>query len=254
MQNQTEATRNMYGDMLGTSQRIAPDFEWNGFVKRNGGLLIDRNAPKRTVESIGFANQDHRSTKPLIAGSLERKGKLMGKYSTAFYVVTPSKYLHEFKTDDDFSKEPSPENSLYLPDCLIGAVDGVKFNVKGKDLSKGALSKMSMSHEFAFKAHTPQDAQKWHETIAAVAGQTTNERPETSAPTSPVAGSTASDEKYQSMAPSTIGSEGTAAPAYSSGAGEYGSAAPGAGASDIRSAAEKEAAGANHGVGTYDRA
>jgi len=249
MQNQTEQTRNMYGDMLGTSQRIAPDFEWNGFVKRNGGLLIDPSAPKRTVESIGFANQDHRATQPLIAGSLERKGKMLSKYTTSFYVVTRSKYLHEFKTDDDFSKDPAPENSLYLPDCLIGAVDGVKFNVKGKDASKGALaSKMAMSHEFAFKAHTPQDAQRWHDTIASVAGQTTNERPETSAPTSPVGSSTTTDEKYQSMAPSTTGTEETAAPAYSSGA------APGAGASDVRTAAEKETAGVDHGVASYDKA
>lgn len=237
MQNQTEQTRNMYGDMVGNAQRVPPDFEWNGFVKRNQNLLIDPSAPKRSVESIGFANQDHKATQPLIAGSLERKGKMLSKYTSAFYVVTPSKYLHEFKTDDDFSKDPSAENSLYLPDCLIGAVDGVKFNVKGKDASKGALaSKMSMSHEFAFKAHTPQDAQKWHDTIASVAGQTTNERPETSAPTSPVGSNTTTDEKYQSMSPSTTGTEETAAPAYSSGA------ASGAGAGDVRTAAEKETA------------
>ncbi|KXT14728.1 hypothetical protein AC579_6380 [Pseudocercospora musae] len=174
---QAESTRTMYGDMLGNIQRIPPDFEWNGFVKRNIGTLIDPNGAKRTVESIRFANQDHKATHPLIAGSLERK-KMLKRYDAGYYVVTPSKYLHEFKSDDDFAKDPSPENSLYLPDCMIGAVDGVKFNVRGKDTSGNALiNKMGRAHEFAFKAHTPSDAQKWHSIIASVAGQSTNEMP-----------------------------------------------------------------------------
>jgi hypothetical protein len=37
--------------------------------------------------------------------------------------------MHEFRTDDDFSKDPVPETSLYLPDCMIGALDGLKFQV-----------------------------------------------------------------------------------------------------------------------------
>lgn len=159
-------------------------------MKRNIGVLIDPNGPKRAVEHIKFANQDHRATQPLIAGSLERK-KMFNRYDAGFYVVTPSKYLHEFKTDDDFAKDPSPENSLYLPDCMVGAVDGVKFNVRGKDASGNAmLNKMSRSHEFAFKAHTADDAKKWHSVIASVAGQTSNEMPahDDSPAASPVAG------------------------------------------------------------------
>lgn len=175
--SQAETTRSLYGDMTGTVQRVPQDFEWNGFVKRNVGLLIDPNGPKRAVENIKFANADHASTRPLIAGSLERK-KMLKRYDAGFYVVTPSKYLHEFKTDDDFAKDPTPENSLYLPDCMTGAVDGVKFNVRGKDSSGNAmLSKMSRSHEFAFKAHTPDDARRWHSIIASVAGQTSTELP-----------------------------------------------------------------------------
>ncbi|EME49122.1 hypothetical protein DOTSEDRAFT_67999 [Dothistroma septosporum NZE10] len=189
--NQAEQTRTMYGDILANTQRIPPDFEWNGFVQRNANVLIDPSGSKRTVENIGFANQDHSATKPLIAGSLERKSGLLKKYDTSFYVVTPSKYLHEYKTDDDFAKDPTPENSLYLPDCLIGAVDGVKFNVRGKDASGSSIAnKMARSHEFAFKAHTASDAQKWHTVISSVAGQTTNEPPETSAPSSPAVANT----------------------------------------------------------------
>jgi hypothetical protein len=183
--NQAEQTRNMYGDMAANGQQITPNFEWEGFIQRNNNILIDPNSPKRKVENITFANQDHASTRPLIAGSLERKGTMLKRYDAGFYVVTPSRYLHEFKSDDDFAKDPTPENSLYLPDCLIGAVDGVKFNIKGKDASKGAMSKMSMSHEYRFKAHTPADAQKWHDVIYSVSGGATGSAP-SSTPTSPV--------------------------------------------------------------------
>lgn len=197
--NQAESTRNMYGDMSANASRITPNFEWEGFLQRNSATLIDPNGPKRSVENISFANQDHHSTRPLIAGSLERKGTMLKRYDAGYYVVTPSKYLHEFKSDDDFAKDPSPENSLYLPDCLIGAVDGVKFNVKGKDASKGALSKMSMSHEFQFKAHTPDDARKWHDVISSVAGGASS-----SVPSSPaVSSSPTVDQKDSMSSPAT---------------------------------------------------
>lgn len=179
--NQAEQTRTMYGNMTSTAQQIAPDFEWNGFVKRNNQLLIDPNAPPRSMSNISFPNQNHRATQPLIAGSLERKGKLLKKYEASYWVVTPSKFMHEFKSDDDFAKDPAPETSLYLPDCVVGAVDGLKFQIKGKDVSGSSFgNKLSMSHEYAFKAHTPQDAQSWWEAIRSVTGSTTNELPPTS--------------------------------------------------------------------------
>ncbi|KAH9827800.1 PH domain-containing protein [Teratosphaeria destructans] len=234
--HQAEQTRTMYGDMLATTQRISPDFEWNGFVRRNNNVLIDPSASKRSVENIAFPNQDHAATQPLIAGSLEKKGKLFKKYDTGYYVVTPSKYMHEFKTDDDFAKDPTPENSLYLPDCLIGAVDGANFNVKGKDASKGALaSKMSMSHEYAFKAHTPEDARKWHDVIASVAGGSDLSPP--GGGERVVSGASTASSGYPEQTAGTTGAAGVSAA----------TAAPGtAGASELTTA-EKEAAGYGSG-------
>ncbi|KAF2194032.1 PH domain-containing protein [Zopfia rhizophila CBS 207.26] len=186
---QAEQTKAMYGDMVGVTQRIPLDFEWNGFIQRNNTILIDPSAPARSITDIHFSNQDHRATKPLISGSLERKGKIMRSYDTNYYVVTPSKFLHEYKTDDDFAKDPVPEMSLYLPDCIVGGCNGAKFNVKGKDVSKGKLgNSFSMSHELQFKAHTPAAASQWWEIIRQAAGQVTGEAPESSAPTSPATG------------------------------------------------------------------
>ncbi|KAL5413789.1 hypothetical protein PMIN04_009270 [Paraphaeosphaeria minitans] len=183
---QAEQTKMAYGDMVGTAQKVPLDFEWDGFVQRNNTILIDPSAPARSVSNISFPNQNHRSTKPLISGSLERKGKLRS-YNTNYYVVTPSKFLHEFKTDDDFAKDPVPETSLYLPDCVVGALSDRKFNVKGKDVSKGKVGNtFSMNHEFQFKAHTPQAASQWWELVRQAAGQVTSEAPGGSTPTSPI--------------------------------------------------------------------
>lgn len=52
--------------------------------------------------------------------------------------------------------------SLYLPDCIIGGINGDKFNIKGKDAAKGKVgASLAMSHELAFKAQTSANAEKW---------------------------------------------------------------------------------------------
>lgn len=185
---QAEKTRALYSDMLGAAQRVPPDFEWTGFVQRNSEVLINPNEGPRSVESITFPNQDHPAAKPLIEGSLERKSrnKLSWGWSTGYYVVTTSKFLHEFKDSDNIRKDPTPELSIYLPDATIGSPSGDKFNVKGKDKSKTMSSKLTGSSEINFKAHTAADAERWYEVIRNVAGATGPAVPYTSTPSSPV--------------------------------------------------------------------
>lgn len=196
----------MYADILGTAQRIPPDFEWTGFVGRNSNLLIDPNGAPRSIDSVAFPNQNHKATQPLIEGTLERKSRnmLSHGYSTGYYVVTPSKFLHEFKDNDNMRKDPQPEVSIYLPDAIIGATNGTKFNVKGKDVSKGLSGKLTGSTEFAFKAHTNSDAEQWHEVIKMAAGQGAASEPYTTMPNSPVS---PTDEKRQA----SFGTVGTGA-------------------------------------------
>ncbi|KAI8631132.1 PH domain-containing protein [Xylariaceae sp. FL1651] len=185
---QAEKTRALYADMLGAAQRIPGDFEWKGFQTREGHRLVNPNDPPRSLDAITFPNQDHPSTKPLIEGSLERKSrnKLSWGTQSAYYVVTASKYLHEFKDDDNLRSDPKPELSIYLPDAVIGAPSGDKFNVKGKDRGKSISSKLAGSSELAFKAHSAADAQKWFEAIRVAAGATGPAYE--SAPASPVVG------------------------------------------------------------------
>ncbi|KXJ96767.1 PH domain-containing protein [Microdochium bolleyi] len=185
---QAEKTRALYTDMLGAAQRIPPDFEWQGFQRREAGRLVDANDAPRSLDSVSFPNQDHNSTKALIEGSLERKSrnKLSWGTQTGYYVITPAKYLHEFKDDDNLRADPKPELSIFLPDAVLGTPAGDKFSVKGKDKSKGIGGKLSGSSELSFKAHSAAEAQKWYDVLKLASGHAGV--PYESTPNSPVVG------------------------------------------------------------------
>lgn len=170
---QAQKTQVLYADMINQGQQITPDFEWQRFNERSGHMLIHPNTPDRSMDAIEFPNQGHKSTKPLIEGTLERKSRnklSLSGYSAGHYAVTSSKFLHEFKDTDNFRKDPTPELSIYLPEATIGITNGDKFNIRGKDVSGGFGGKLSGTTEIAFKAPTADDAQKWFEVIRSVAG------------------------------------------------------------------------------------
>ncbi|TPX10220.1 uncharacterized protein E0L32_001417 [Thyridium curvatum] len=185
---QAERVRALYSDMLGCVQRIPPDFEWKGFASRRADILVNPSDPPRTVDAVQFPNMNHQSTKPLIEGSLERKSrnKLSWGYSTGYYVVTPSRFLHGFKDSDVLRGDPTPELSIYLPDATVGSPNGDKFTVKGKDRSKSISSKLVGGSELSFKAHTMADADRWFAVIREVAGANGPARVEET-PASPLA-------------------------------------------------------------------
>lgn len=171
---QAEKTRALHHDILGNIQQVPPEFEWANFTVRNAERLAQPNEPPRAVDAITFPNMDHPSVTPIIEGSLERKSrnKLSWGMSTGYYVVTASKYLHEFKDSDNTRQDPKPELSIYLPEAAIGAPSGDKFSVKGKDKSKTMSSKFTGSSELNFKAHTADEAQKWFSVIQTAIGGT----------------------------------------------------------------------------------
>lgn len=168
---QAERTNALYADMLGAAQRIPPGSEWTAFVERNVDIIVDPRDPPRDFNTLTFANQDHQATHPVIEGSLERKSrnKLSWGYSAGYYVVTPSRFLHEFRDTDNFRKDPLPELSLYLPDATVTQPTGDKFTIKGKDRSGTVGGKLTGTSELHFKAHSPDEAEKWFYIIRDVA-------------------------------------------------------------------------------------
>ncbi|KAI5790443.1 PH domain protein [Pyronema domesticum] len=187
LSNQAELQRKMYLDVLEKGNSIPPDFEFVNFLTRNAETLIDPAAPKRTVEAISFPGDNHRATIPLIEGAIQRKGTIMRSYNSGYYVVTPAKYLHEFKDHDSVTstKDPEPEMSLFLPECNISPLtkDG-KFVLTGKD-TKGL---MSSKHDYAFKCGNAAEGQKWYDAISQFCANGTKSAAElSSAATSPAA-------------------------------------------------------------------
>lgn len=90
-------------------------------------------------------------------------------YSPYYYVVTPAKYLHEYKDNKDFINEYEPELSLYLPDCQVGGLTpspGAKFTITGKDALKNAH--ITGKHEFTFKASSHEEAERFYNAIQGV--------------------------------------------------------------------------------------
>lgn len=207
---QTDRQKAMYSDILSNLQRIPAEFEWVNFMTRNASTLIDPDSPPRSISNISFANQDHPATQPLIQGSLQRKSRMALKgYTGFFYVVTAARYLHEFKDNDDFNKDPSPEISLYLPESHIVSVDEVKqtFTIKGKDVSSNAIGNaFHTNSEFVFKASTANDAKEWvnvlkeaaHSPVATTTAASAGAaQSPTTSPTSPGAASTAQPPAYE---------------------------------------------------------
>lgn len=161
---QVRSQQEHYLDMLKTAQEIPANYEWNGFISRFEDKLVDPNAPDRSIENIKFPNQDHRATIPIIEGILERKSRnklSLSGFSSGYYVVTMSKFLHEFRDSDCIRRDPIPELSIFLPDAIISYSNDNKFSVKGKDVSGGLSSKLSGHSDFQFKASSSVEAQNW---------------------------------------------------------------------------------------------
>lgn len=173
MSAQSDRQRAIYAEIAGNAQQIPPDYEWANFYERNDAALINPNTPPRTIATTQFPNQEHRATKPQVSGLLDRKSRAVVKgYSTGFYVITPAGYLHGFKDNNttDYEQDPVPDISLYLPECTVGGFEGLKFSIKGKDVSGGKVGNaFQVTTDLNFKAPTMNDAETWSNVISSTA-------------------------------------------------------------------------------------
>ncbi|PGG96873.1 hypothetical protein GX51_07610 [Blastomyces parvus] len=157
------ALSKLYANMADTAQQIPDNFEWMNFSMQKEDILIDPDKPARTMSDAIFPNQKHPATEPLIQGTLERKSRAMIKgYSSAYYAISPAGFIHGFKDNDDYNREPTADISLYIPECSVGSSDGVKFTIKGKDVSGSKVGQaFATTTELTFKAHSKEIANEW---------------------------------------------------------------------------------------------
>jgi hypothetical protein len=176
---------------------VPAEKEWKYFSSRESSLLKPDYKPRDPL-AVEFPFSDHPSTKPVLEARLDRKSTVLKRRQPAYYVLTPSGYLHEYKESDPVAN-PDPTLSLKLADCDLGnppAKSGkAGFTIKGKDAGK---SFGGMTHEYAFRTDSMEEATKWWEKVhhfiggvspvSPIAGEETDEE----SPVSPVRAGTGS--------------------------------------------------------------
>ncbi|ODQ67446.1 hypothetical protein NADFUDRAFT_45544 [Nadsonia fulvescens var. elongata DSM 6958] len=176
---------NTYSTIASDFSRIPEDYEWNSFVNRRASSLVDPAHPnKRDFATINFTNKNHISTAPVVTGMLQRKEGLamLKSYSTGYYVVTHSGFLHQYNSQDPV-RDPMPVFSLYLPDTQLGPMSTresgkFKFKINGKDRNKTISIKKST---YYFKTSTFDELAQWYDAIAQASGSTHANQPGASA-------------------------------------------------------------------------
>ena len=163
--------------------------EWKYFEGRESSLLKPDHQP-RDPATVDFPLSDHATTKPVLAGRLNRKSTMLKRQHASYYVLTPSGFLHEYK-DADATSNPEPTLSLKLADCdLLNPPEKsgkAGFKIKGKDKGKAFGG---MTHEYSFKTDSMEEATKWWEKINHFIGCVVPAMEESSSPTSPMSTST----------------------------------------------------------------
>lgn len=157
--SQAQSLVNSHQQLTNDTTAVSSSAEWNAFVARDR-TLANPNASKRTAKSITFAGSDHELTQSILEGDLLRKGTVIKKYNSAYYVLTPSGFLHEFKSKS-FETDPEPAWSLDLKTAAIGSHSAkssgkAKWTISGK--TKGLISS---KHDFQFQATTYEDMLQW---------------------------------------------------------------------------------------------
>lgn len=143
------------------------DTEWTSFTKQlyEKEVFVNPSIPQRSLETTNYHGKDHISTAPVCDGWLEKKSKLLGNYATAFYIISPSRYLHEFRSND-LRVDTVPTLSLYLPECQIESVsqesDPVhRFVLRGTQAGQG----LHQEHTWVFRAKTREHMLAWYVNI-----------------------------------------------------------------------------------------
>ena len=167
-------------ELAGMAQRIDASIhqgqlerEWPGFAQRQtaNGQFLPLGSKSRTIESQTWQGKDHPSTTPLWDRWLENKTGRLGGYSTAFYIVSPSRFLHEFKSND-LREYTEPSFSLYLPDCSIVSVSKEKDSSHKLVLRGKQVGGLHTEHDLTFRAKNRVDLMSFYTIVGRAADKT----------------------------------------------------------------------------------
>jgi len=156
----------------GIATSVPPEKEWKYFESREPSLLKSDQKP-RDPATVEFPFSNHATTQPILEDNLDRKSTLLKRTQSAYYVLTPSGFLHEYK-DSNPIENPEPSLSLKLADCELSDLHSKTgkngFSIKGKDAGKKFGG---MTHDYPFRFDSLDKANKWYKGISQfVAGGT----------------------------------------------------------------------------------
>ena len=183
---------------------VPPNREWASFAEREPSLLKPDHKP-RDPAAVVFPFSDHVLTKPVLEATLARKSTMLKRRQTAYYVLTGSGFLLEYK-DHDAILHPDPTLALKLAECGLGnspaRSEKAGFTLRGKDVGKS----LGRTHEYIFRTDSMEQATQWWnklEKYVATAGSgdpdATDEEAES--PVSPVSAGGQSSKMSMEAAP-----------------------------------------------------
>ncbi|KTW29178.1 hypothetical protein T552_01135 [Pneumocystis carinii B80] len=153
-------------NIVTTDDSISLDRGWNNFLREDSDSVNFRKL--RYFCDLLYA-QNHPAVKEIRSGILQRRSGFFRSFSSRFYVLTPSGFLHEFKSDN-FSFYQAPKMSLCLRECEIcehSSADSqtYKFSLKGS--KKGNSDR---NHKIVFRTNTYDDMIDWYNNIKKFTG------------------------------------------------------------------------------------
>lgn len=145
--------------------KLEPDSELKVFLERRQCELVPDNAAYKDLNDITQPNQKNPLVIPCKVGYLERKTFVTKNWVEHKYVLTPSGFLHEYKTEKDFPCHP--EVTIFLPQTTVVSKSTSMhhdyiFEVRGRKSSKGMLMKtLERDKTYAFRTRTGEEMQTW---------------------------------------------------------------------------------------------
>ncbi|EGG12542.1 Pleckstrin domain-containing protein [Melampsora larici-populina 98AG31] len=150
---------NRWANSANLIDAISPTTEWEAFSSRED-CLLDPDTPLRNPQKINYPGMGDPCTIPIHQGILWRKKRYTRSYGEGYFVITPAGYLHEFKSSD-IKKSSTPELSIFLLECTLGAPTHSQSRTPKFNLILGKKSKFNREQAYTFRAKNHDELMIW---------------------------------------------------------------------------------------------
>ncbi|RKP23158.1 hypothetical protein SYNPS1DRAFT_24856 [Syncephalis pseudoplumigaleata] len=162
-----------------TAERQDRDAEFAHFYEQHAAHLPNADTPLRSMTATAaYPCLDDPWTSTVRMGRLERKGGLLNTWRECRAVLSAAGYLYCFPISSgigadeqtDLAQNPSPDVSIYLAHCTLGAhsVEGAaenSFEITERAVDGGGLFRKS-HHRYQIRAATRDDMLAWWQALS----------------------------------------------------------------------------------------